>query len=102
MPLGWRRWMFEAFLVFALVAAVMLWQSRDLPDGAAPPLEGRLLDGRPVNLPDSLRDSGGRPVLVAFWATWCPVCKAEAGNLAAVAGDWPMLAVAMQSGDAAA
>lgn len=98
---GWRRWMLEAFLVFALVAAVMLFQARDLPDGPAPPLEGRLLDGRPVALTGSLRASGGRPVLVAFWATWCPVCKAEAGNLEAVARDWPTLAVAMQSGDAA-
>lgn len=43
--------------------------------GAAPPalaLE-RLADGATVTLP-SLQ---GRPVLVYFWATWCPYCSRE-------------------------
>ncbi|HNH34584.1 MAG TPA: protein disulfide oxidoreductase [Rhodocyclaceae bacterium] len=97
---GWRRIVLEAGLVFAVVAAVMLWQSRGLPEGPAPALAGRLLDGRPTDLPGQLQAAGGRPLLVAFWATWCPVCKAEAGNLEAVARDWPTVTVAMQSGDA--
>jgi peroxiredoxin len=43
--------------------------------GAAPPafaLE-RLADGKTVALP-SLQ---GRPVLIYFWATWCPYCSRE-------------------------
>ncbi|MGZ8441549.1 MAG: redoxin domain-containing protein, partial [Candidatus Deferrimicrobiaceae bacterium] len=31
------------------------------------------LDGQPVTLSRFL---GKTPVLLAFWATWCPVCKA--------------------------
>ena len=81
---------------------MQLWQARDLPAGPAPALVGTLSDGRAASLADALKTANGRPVLVDFWATWCPVCKAEEGNIAAVARDWPTLTVAMQSGDAAA
>lgn len=94
--------MLEALLIIAIVVAVQLWQARGLPAGPAPQLAGTLADGRAASLADALKAANGRPVLVAFWATWCPVCKAEEGNIAAVAHDWPLLSVAMQSGDAAA
>jgi thiol-disulfide isomerase/thioredoxin len=47
----------------------------------APPFALRSLDGEePVALSDFL----GRPVLVNFWATWCPPCRAEMPYLQAV------------------
>jgi thiol-disulfide isomerase/thioredoxin len=39
---------------------------------------------------------------VYFWADWCPICKAQEGSVDAVQRDWPVLTVAMQSGNAAA
>ena len=35
------------------------------------------LDGRPV----ALTRAPGRPLVLHFWATWCPSCKAELGDL---------------------
>lgn len=101
-PARWKRWLLEALLVVAVVAAVQWWQARGLPEGAAPPLAGTQSDGRATSLAAALVAANGRPVLVVFWSAWCPVCKAEEGNIAAVARDWPLLSVAMQSGDAAA
>ena len=69
--------------------------------GTAPEIVGRLADGRELRLRDYLRQAEGRPLLLYVWSAWCPVCRAEEGTVAALAEDWPVLTVAMQSGDAA-
>jgi thiol-disulfide isomerase/thioredoxin len=100
----WKRWTLEALLIVAVVVGVQLWQARGLPEGIAPPLEGMLTDGRVVQVGPSTSSGqalGGTAQLVVFWATWCPVCKAEEGNIESVATDWPVISVAMQSGNAA-
>jgi thiol-disulfide isomerase/thioredoxin len=99
---SWARLGKEALIVLVLVIGVTLWQVRGLPEGPAPALVGVLLDGRSANLAEVVKTAGGKPGLVAFWATWCPVCKAEDGNLEAVSRDHPVFTVAMQSEDAAA
>ena len=33
-----------------------------------------------------------------FWASWCPICRAEQGSIEALARDYPAVTVAMQSG----
>lgn len=93
----WRKRALEALVIVAVIVGAQYWQTRGLPAGPAPALAGMLTDGRKASLDDTLKAAVGRPVLVAFWATWCPVCKAEDGNLEAVAEDWPVLSVAMQS-----
>lgn len=39
---------------------------------------------------------------VYFWADWCPICRAQQGSIDDLGRDWPVLTVAMQSGDGAA
>ncbi|MCX8085632.1 MAG: redoxin family protein [Rhodocyclaceae bacterium] len=93
----WRRWALEALILVALVAAVSVWQNRGLPEGPAPRLEGVRSDGSLVKV-----GAGPTAQLVVFWASWCPVCRAEEGNVEMIARHWPVVSVAMQSGDAAA
>src|SRR5690606_13320822 len=47
---------------------------------ALPPIEGETLDGAHLDLAD-LR---GDVVVINVWASWCPPCRAETGDLEAV------------------
>lgn len=91
----WQRALRDLLLVIAVMGGVHYYQSHDLPEGPAPALEGVLTDGRYVKV-----GPGGTAQLVVFWSVWCPVCKAEEGNIESVAVSWPVVSVAMQSGNA--
>ena len=67
-------------LVVAVFLAVTAYQSRNMLDTGgetAPGLHGTTLAGEPYDL----GNAGGRPALVYFFAPWCKVCAASAGNL---------------------
>ena len=87
----WRRWLFEFAGVVLVVVLIHAYNTRGAPVGVAPDISGELLDGNSVSL-ESMR---GEPVLVHFWATWCPICGVEQSSIDAIADDYPVLSVAM-------
>ncbi|HMM54044.1 MAG TPA: redoxin domain-containing protein [Candidatus Desulfobacillus sp.] len=93
----WRLGLF--LLAFV---ALQFWQAREMQAGAMPPVEGRLADGSPASLAGALEGAGGKPLLLYVWSSSCPICRAEEGTIGALAADWPVLTLAMQSGDGAA
>ncbi len=89
-----RRWLGYLLLILAIFAILHWWQSKSLISGDAPALTGELVSGDTFDL-DGLR---GKPVLVHFWATWCPMCRFGDDAIDAIAKDSSVITVAIQSG----
>lgn len=53
----------------------------------------KLLDDTTYNV------SKDKPLLVHFWATWCPTCKFESPNIEKISKDYEVITIAVQSGD---
>nr|WP_277602488.1 protein disulfide oxidoreductase [Parahaliea mediterranea] len=70
------------------------WRHRDTPTEAPrqllPDLDGAHLDIR--------RMSMETPVLVYFWATWCPVCRLVSPSVNALDEKHPVVAITLTSG----
>jgi thiol-disulfide isomerase/thioredoxin len=90
----WLVWFLEGLVVVIIVTGIQYWRTRDAASGEAPPLSAQLLDGGKF----SLGDGPGQPLLVHFWATWCPICRLGQGSIAALAEEGRVITVALSSG----
>ena len=91
-PIG--RYILEALLVIAIIIGINSWRTRDAVSGEAPALAGTTLQGEAFTLPAKPRE----PLVVHFWATWCPVCNLQDSNIESLSEDYPVITVAMSSG----
>ncbi len=82
-----------AFVLWIASTAISWWRAPRLDSTTLPHITGTLIDGTPFDS-DTYK---GRPVLIHFWGTWCPVCRQEAPNIAAVARRYPVLTIAVNS-----
>lgn len=90
-----RGWVIYGALFFVVFMAVTTVQKRNLLEGPAPEFSSVTLQGQPF----SLEAQRGKPTIIHFWATWCPVCTAEEGTINSLAEDSNIITIAMQSGD---
>ena len=52
-----------------------------------------------VLLDDSIyKVSENKPILLHFWATWCPICKLEASSIEKLSKEYEVISFAVQSG----
>lgn len=71
--------------LFALSLGLSGWGSRPFqkaPDFTLPPLDG----GAPVKLSEFNRE---KPVLLIFWASWCPSCVEEIPDVNKIRQEFP-------------
>lgn len=71
---------------------ISLYRSQDLSSTPAQKINLTLIDG------SKYKFTSKKPILVHFWATWCPVCKTEASNIESIAKENEVLSIAVRSG----
>ena len=82
------------FVVFLAVAmnVVSYYRSLDLNKDRLDIQSVTLLNHQQMMVPKN------KPIMIHFWATWCPVCKLEAPNIEKISKDYDVITIAVQSG----
>lgn len=101
---NWKSHAFTVLVVLFVYGGIHLWQTRMVPEGKAPGFTAPAASQTNLGVVelDAWRQlHAGSAVALHFWADWCPICRLEENSVNRVQLDWPVLGVAMQSGDAA-
>jgi len=79
-------------LVFILSNIISYIRKPELGSTQLPHIKAQLLDDSMFSVEE------GKPLIVHFWAVWCPTCKLEAPNIEAVSKEFNVLTIAVNSG----
>ncbi len=86
----------QLILLLSVYLGIKIYTQRDLVSDTPPALSATLLSGQSFNLS---KYHTNKPLLLHFWATWCPVCKFEQDSIESLSHDYTVVSIAMQSGD---
>ena len=89
-----RKTIIQIILVILAIFVIRLWQQQDLIEGNVPSFTSTSLTDESL----SSKPWPNEPLLIHFWATWCPICEMENDNIQNVAKDYRTLNIAIQSG----
>ena len=81
-------------IIFFLISIVLNYIRK--PDIKENIYDYRLVDtyGKSIDL----SNYKGEPLVVHFWATWCPICKLEASNIDELSKEYNVVSIAVTSG----
>jgi len=82
-----------ALMLFVVSNVLSYLRKPELSSNQLPQIEAQLLDGTQFSV------KKGKPLVLHFWATWCPTCKLEASNIESVSKEYEVLTIAVNSGD---
>jgi thiol-disulfide isomerase/thioredoxin len=82
-----------SFIVIMIIFAnaISLYKSQSLNNNPLTLTKVKLLNNQVYSLPNK------KPILVHFWATWCPTCKLEAANIEFLSHHFEVLTIAVNS-----
>jgi len=92
-----KKWMKEIFagavLLFVLSNIISYLRKPDLDSSQLPEATVELVNGESYSL------MRGKPVIIHFWATWCPICRLETDTIEGLSKKYNLLTIAVNSGD---
>jgi len=81
-------------VLFVVSTLLDLYRAPKLSSDTIPDINATLVDGSRF---DSAKYDG-KPIMINFWGTWCPVCATEATNIDSVSKKYTVLTIAVNSG----
>lgn len=81
-----------AIFFIVVINLVSYYKSLDLNKEKLEIRSFELLDGTTYEIEKD------KPLLIHFWATWCPICALEEQNIETISKDYQVITIATQSG----
>jgi len=81
-------------MAFILVNAISYLRKPSLSFETLPPLTIPMVNGKTFQS----EQHKGKPLIVHFWATWCPTCKVEIDNFNTLSKEFDIITIAVNSG----
>ncbi|MDD1792502.1 protein disulfide oxidoreductase [Enterovibrio sp. ZSDZ42] len=95
-PKWWLRELATLIVLFSVMTfAIDWWRTQDMPKDAVPTIAMSTLSGESI---DFVTLSHDEPVVLYFWATWCPACKFVTPTIDWLSSSYPVVSIAMTSG----
>ena len=89
----WYSWLIYILLFVVVMQAANWWKTRDVTSGNLSEFTGELLDGSAF----TIAEFAGEPILLHFWATWCPICELENNTIQSISQDYRVISIASWS-----
>ena len=84
------RVLVQLLLLVAVYWGIQFWQTSGSIKGVAPVILDQSVQGDVIDL----NKYKSKPVLVYFWAEWCPICKFENSAIEELSKDYQVISVA--------
>ncbi|NOR55521.1 MAG: redoxin domain-containing protein [Sulfurovum sp.] len=82
-------------ILFVVANVLSYLRKPTLDSNIFPETKTVLLDGAVFNSAEAKE----KPLLVHFWALWCPTCKLEAPNIQSLSKEYEVLSIVVSSGE---
>lgn len=79
-------------LLFVLSNIINYIRKPELSSTQLPQIEAQLVDGNIFKVEE------GKPLLLYFWAEWCPTCKLQSSNIEFISQKYNVVTIAVSSG----
>lgn len=89
----WKGWLRDGIIILIIIVAVRVWQHQDVITGEPPVVAGISLAGQPI----ALTNFKGQPLIIHFFAPWCPICVVNHSNITHIAKHYPVIMIVVQT-----